>query len=68
MKTFKNITNEAQTITNIWVFEAKETRTVDAETAAILELSPHFVEVKGDTEAKDKTKWGKAKKSENLED
>lgn len=68
MKTFKNIANEAKTIANIWTFAAGEQRKVDDQTAGILELSPHFVEVKDDTEVQDKTKWGKGKKSENLDD
>lgn len=64
MKTIKNIANEAKAVSNIWVFDAGETRKVDDQTAARLLLSPHFEEVKGNADAKDKPKWGKSKKSD----
>ena len=64
MKTFKNITNTPQAVSNIPVFAAWETREVDDQTAEILALSPHFEEVKDDTEVQDKPKWGKGKKSD----
>jgi hypothetical protein len=64
MKTIKNITNEAQAVANMPAFAPGETRKVDDQTAEILSLSPHFEEVKGNADAKDKPKWGKEKASD----
>lgn len=56
MQIYKNISNEAQNIQNIGIFNPGETKKVNSTTAKRLDLSPHFVEVKGDAEAKDKPK------------
>lgn len=59
MKTIKNITNQAQAVANIPAFAPEEERVVDDKIAKLLILSPHFEEVKGNTNAEDKSKWDK---------
>jgi len=64
MKTIKNITNQAQAVSNIPAFMAWEIRQVEDQIADILLLSPYFEEVRGSTDTKDKPKWGKGAKSD----